>query len=1034
MNPTTQRMISVPPLCHGDASCCPVGKTPVIFGPGNQFYVNFLPNRCLVMGEGNDSVLDFGLGTVIVGGPGNDLLQSFNALTVFANQGVDVVQNLIAPSTIVPGWGGAKVLSQVGPNVSLVYNDPCEYAAGTLLTAVGINNTLILPTSLSEAQAAGLTVGGFQTIIENEPHTESSECRIGCTGAHVALSGASSPVQGRFCLSVDWGCSEPLEAELLLDGQVRDSRVTGHERPFQIEGPSCFDTNGLSNGPHAVQVRSVCPCDNGATKESEASLTFETVADAFSIDGVELDPYEVRLGDTITLTVRARIPGLQVTADFAALDSDYVAGDEQVDDLGDGRYRITYTVSPGNTRSVGRYEATVRVENGAIERMTAVSLTFLPRRHNPVRVSGLSSFFVPESPPLGGNSVLEIADIILDGPPALRVGDTLRVRGLLANDEPLPTPFIRLLVAEDGSDGVHAVVADLISECNDGFCVHVFELDLEVATAALEEGEAEDTLSLRIAAVDGSGEASGWEAVPDLIVGRAFPLGPLTQHAIRGEIHIEYWHREPDLSNPHPQSPQFEFGINEKRTQPLSEAQVRLVDGCGGVDLFNLDSQGKFNVTFQTQCPEEEVSLIVLSRSANVCNRVDVRRFDETFYEFTLPQRFVPGSVPPNAQVPDINGGVPMVIPLDDAGPYSVLDVFVEGQNYFGWWLFGLISTRMPDVQAIYEKDFVEPGNCSESQLQRCVQGTCIQNNTSRAGDRITVASISPNTLDCTPAIGQGGLVTKTTPEVRQEWERSILGHEYGHWIQKRFMREGQTNDLDNAAASNRFGEGWGDLSGVFLRSSKLTFSGGKVVWAIATPWFVDKGIGPADNSDGKAIRAINYETNGRVRPSGEKNCAGVKVATGVTQFEQGQISFDGTTGCGQSGQIAQLLWDFSDAAVALFGPPEPVTKYTDVNGQVVADLGAFFDMVNGNFLQATMDVLFGYIGGDPVGINPAYNPKDPNRGPQNTKTEEGYLELTDVLDGYFCREHASETQMQPLLEAMQYQYVFQGPAPGACP
>jgi hypothetical protein len=62
----------------------------------------------------------------------------------------------------------------------------------------------------------------------------------------------------------------------------------------------------------------------------------------------------------VELLVEASHSGLSIAADFSKMDSGYRAGSETVVPLGDGKYRVAYSLSRANSRGVGLYPITIQ--------------------------------------------------------------------------------------------------------------------------------------------------------------------------------------------------------------------------------------------------------------------------------------------------------------------------------------------------------------------------------------------------------------------------------------------------------------------------------------------------------------------------------------------------------------------------------------------------------------------------------------------------------------------------------------------------
>jgi hypothetical protein len=95
------------------------------------------------------------------------------------------------------------------------------------------------------------------------------------------------------------------------------------------------------------------------TAQADGSVVLDnTSPDFVSVQSADGDTIFTN-GETVVLLAAFDGAGYTVTADFSAMDTSYVAGSEAVEDMGDGTYRIRYTISETNSRANGRYGVTV---------------------------------------------------------------------------------------------------------------------------------------------------------------------------------------------------------------------------------------------------------------------------------------------------------------------------------------------------------------------------------------------------------------------------------------------------------------------------------------------------------------------------------------------------------------------------------------------------------------------------------------------------------------------------------------------------
>jgi len=75
-------------------------------------------------------------------------------------------------------------------------------------------------------------------------------------------------------------------------------------------------------------------------------------------------------GDTVELILHAAHSGLDISTELGELDSDFLPGLEQVDDMGDGRYVMSYTLSETNDADPGTHAISVTLSDWAGRRRT----------------------------------------------------------------------------------------------------------------------------------------------------------------------------------------------------------------------------------------------------------------------------------------------------------------------------------------------------------------------------------------------------------------------------------------------------------------------------------------------------------------------------------------------------------------------------------------------------------------------------------------------------------------------------------------
>lgn len=138
----------------------------VLGGPGNDHIVGGFGADQIDGGEGDDLILGYGGADLIRGGPGNDDIDAlgFGGSTIEGNAGDDAINGSSSDDVIIPGPGADLVSAGLGDDI-VVVEDACELVAGEVLDGGPLgSDTLWLPVSLAEAQAAGVIITGFETV------------------------------------------------------------------------------------------------------------------------------------------------------------------------------------------------------------------------------------------------------------------------------------------------------------------------------------------------------------------------------------------------------------------------------------------------------------------------------------------------------------------------------------------------------------------------------------------------------------------------------------------------------------------------------------------------------------------------------------------------------------------------------------------------------------------------------------------------------------------------------------------------------
>lgn len=192
---------------------------------------------------GNDTLLAHGGEDVLVGGAGDDVLQADGGDDILrGGAGDDTLHGGAGDDLLIGGPGRDDVHAGQGDDVVLVL-DPCELAPGETINGGPGTDTLRIPVTLAELQAAGVTVLGFEKIVvSHDP--DASECgKCSCV-----LNGETvSCCNGEGTCSVDAGegqlaceCPPDLHGS---DCSYDPAQVVFDEDPHpgcQVDDPGCW--------------------------------------------------------------------------------------------------------------------------------------------------------------------------------------------------------------------------------------------------------------------------------------------------------------------------------------------------------------------------------------------------------------------------------------------------------------------------------------------------------------------------------------------------------------------------------------------------------------------------------------------------------------------------------------------------------------------------------------------------------------------------------------------------------------------------
>ena len=120
-----------------------------------------------------------------------------------------------------------------------------------------------------------------------------------------------------------------------------------------------LDTTEYDNGP--LDIKAVAEVGD-LVAEHQVKVILENAS--FRFKNVHSDEYVYGNGDQVSIFVSTGKPGMEFAAGFAAMDSGYAEGAEEVYEIGGGKYMLSYTISADNTRPDGWYQVPLSATDG----------------------------------------------------------------------------------------------------------------------------------------------------------------------------------------------------------------------------------------------------------------------------------------------------------------------------------------------------------------------------------------------------------------------------------------------------------------------------------------------------------------------------------------------------------------------------------------------------------------------------------------------------------------------------------------------
>lgn len=801
----------------------------------------------------------------------------------------------------------------------------------------------------------------------------------------VALRGAAS--DDTTCLSVDPTCRI---------GRVDEIRFFRGNSPILTTARAvepglvtditevCLDESTVAPGVHSYTVEAVCRGESFPA----GPVMLAVEPPPFRLDGVTPDRATYSAGDDVVLGVEAQIPGLSLTANFSAMDSGYARGAELVDDLGDGRYRVRYTLSAANLRPTGDYEVRLiarSADQPAGGETLDVVLRYLPLGRGSWRLAGGTYFAsnldrdVVVDPALRIDSIATTAaaPVTADAEPRLFAPDlevaSTEVLGVaLSVPEPTAGQTAWLEIAEPGRSGHTRVPMSLESplSCDAGECRYALELPVRRDRSITETIEIRLRMdSPPLATGDSShSEVSDFRWLPvcddDPLTQEPLCLPPPDSFEVSGRI--TYDRRLLSLSpTPHPdRAPLLGQWRFTRLVLGAEQVLVRVMDSCGGVTDGYTDSSGEYVIEFTSFCGDRPATVAAYSITQPVTGRKVALGLHTGA---TTPTSF--GDLQPNpSEYTVIRGEVGTFTPDSAADGRNRLDAFFDDDDPGPLHADGTLSRTGEVARA-----FALIGH-----TLRALSYYDALVSAERLPKLNIVLLDQPLTESDDTGVYFPGRAHMIHVPPKAEWSQFVIVHETAHYFH-RAIGESLTN-------YGRFSEPMANVTAGMING---------------TSWMVHfKGYAP-ENMDVQGLFVGNDLKHTTHVPVGTNNCTLANPAPNTGQCQ---------------GFVWRILWDLHDPGESgADAAPEP------------ADFGfGEFDVVNGG--GASKSPNNHLLNGVVVAWNqerrgavmpPFGHPEYEDRGLPE-------MDLVDVLDGMACLYGIGELALRELLhEVMGYDYDF---------
>lgn len=189
------------------------------------------------------------------------------------------------------------------------------------------------------------------------------------------------------------------------------------------------------------------------TAQDSVSVTINNPS--WSLKRVYADEYRYKNGEEVSLFVETGKAGMVLTGDFGALDSAYEAGDEEIYEIGGGKYMINYTISGGNAVPDGVYNMLITASDTVFTlEFPHLQLALNNRPTLPVRVE--RGIFVSSDAPATTQDWEEQPISLVYGSDFVITGGSASVN-VDFSGYPFPSEIVGIIIGVDGYAGHYVV-------------------------------------------------------------------------------------------------------------------------------------------------------------------------------------------------------------------------------------------------------------------------------------------------------------------------------------------------------------------------------------------------------------------------------------------------------------------------------------------------------------------------------------------------------------------------------------------------